>query len=228
MPNWPTVPGDPLAGFALASLGQAEAHWVRVLPVVGSSLLLYAAGMIWNDCADYEEDLRERPLRPLPSGRIERRRAAGIGGRLAAAGVGLAWVAGVYAGLLAILLLGLVLAYNFGSRQVRLLGFVNMGACRGVSLLLGAVAAGAQSTWPVWVPVAAASLTLYITVVSWIAADETLDSRISRQVGMLIRLLMPIQAGLCMFGGRGGMIAGAVVWAGWPVSSLLGRKFYAS
>ncbi len=228
VPNWPTVPGDPLAGFALASLGQTEVHWARVLPVVGTSLLLYAAGMIWNDCADYEEDCRERPQRPLPSGRIDRRRAAAVGGRLAAVGAGLAWLAGVHAGLLAVLLLVLVVAYNFGSRQVRQLGFVNMGACRGVSLLLGAAAARPAQEWPLVVMVAAVGVGLYIVWIAWLAVDETKREGAGVNIGLLIRLLIVIQAGLCACGGQGGLVVAAIVLLGWPVASLLSKRFYAS
>ena len=34
------------------------------------SAMVYAAGMATNDLFDYEEDLRDRPFRPLPSGRV--------------------------------------------------------------------------------------------------------------------------------------------------------------
>jgi len=228
VPNLPTVPGDPLAGFVLASLGQAEVQWIRVLPAVAASLLLYIAGMIWNDCADYEEDCRERPQRPLPSGRIDRRRAAAVAGRLAAVGVGLAWLAGLYAGLFAVGLLSLVLAYDFGSRRVRQLGFLNMGTCRGVSLLLGAAAAQPPQEWPPAVAVAAAGVGLYITAVTWLAVDETQRKELKINIGLLIRLLIVIQAGLCACGGRDGLVVAALVLLGWPVSVLLGKRFYAT
>ena len=228
VPNLPTVPGDVLAGGALAAVGLAEVSWLRVLPVVVSSLLLYMAGLIWNDCADYDEDCKERPDRPLPSGRIERRRAATVGGRLAAFGVGLAWFVGVYSGLLALALLLLVIAYNFGSRQVRWLGFVNMGACRGASLLLGASAVRHPMEWPVFVVVAAAGIALYIVGVAWLAVDETKRKGSGVNIGFLIRLLIPIQAGLCMSGGGGGIWIALLVLLGWPVSSWLGQRFYAS
>ena len=195
-------------------------------------MLLYAAGMIWNDCADYEEDSCERPQRPLPSGRIDRRRAASVGGRLAAAGVGVAWIAGLYAGpfagILAVVLLGLVLAYNFGSRRVRLLGFLNMGACRGVSLLLGAAVAQSPGQWPPVVVVAAAGIGLYIVWVSWLAVDETRREGEGPNIGLLIRLLIVIQAGLCACGGQGGLIVAGIVLLGWPISSMLGKRFYAT
>ena len=230
VPNLPTVPGDPLAGFAVATLGQGEVSWVRVIPVVITSLLLYMAGLIWNDCADYDEDLRDRPDRPLPSGRISRVRAARIGGQLAAVGVGLAWISGLHAGLLGTLLLGLVVAYNFGSRRSRMLGIVNMGACRSVSFLLGVAAARPAVALPLLgAGIASLGVGLYIVWVSWLAVDETKrESGTGMNIGLLIRLLIPIQATLCLVVGVDGAVAAALVLLGWPVSSWLGKRFYAS
>ena len=80
LPNLFTVPGDPLVGYVLAlwtlhgpeptpiSLGQA-------LWVVLASVTLYAGGLISNDLFDLEEDRRDRPERPLPSGRVSVRSA---------------------------------------------------------------------------------------------------------------------------------------------------------
>ncbi len=114
VPNFPSVPGDALAGFALASLGQDSVSWWRVLPVVGCSLLLYAAGMIWNDCADFEEDLQHRPQRPLPSGNVDRKTAFVVGVVLAVAGVTLTLFSGLWAFVVALVLLGLVVSYDWG------------------------------------------------------------------------------------------------------------------
>ena len=57
-PNLLTVPGDPLAGFLLATFGVLRA---QAAFAVGASLCLYAAGLLWNDLFDLEEDRRERP-----------------------------------------------------------------------------------------------------------------------------------------------------------------------
>ena len=67
-PNLPTLPGDPLAGWCLAGGGD----WPGVIAAAVAVLLLYMAGLILNDVADIEIDRRERPDRPLPSGRVTR------------------------------------------------------------------------------------------------------------------------------------------------------------
>jgi hypothetical protein len=75
--NAPTVVSNVLAGVALASV---------VVPVtVGGTVLLavamvlyYTAGMYLNDLFDLDIDHRERPERPLPSGRVARGEALGV------------------------------------------------------------------------------------------------------------------------------------------------------
>jgi len=232
VPNFPSVPGDPLAGFALASMGQAEVQWLRVVPVVFISLLLYAVGMIWNDVADYEEDLRDRPQRPLPSGRVGRGRAVAVGVLLAVAAVGLAAALGAWVFAVAMVLLGLIVTYDFGRNGDvvwrRWVGFFNMGACRGVSLLLGAAAALPPAEWSAVVIAAAVGIGLYIVFVSAVAVDEVKQSFLSQHVGLLIRFLIVIQAGLSLFAGGGGVWVAPVILAGWPLSRWLGRRFYAS
>ena len=69
VPNLFTVPGDPLAGFLIATGGHLD---TRALCAVLASLAIYAAGLAMNDLADFAEDKSERPKRPLPSGAIPR------------------------------------------------------------------------------------------------------------------------------------------------------------
>ena len=69
-PNLFTVPGDPLAGYLLTSLGVLD---LRVIYAMVASLCFYVAGLLMNDLCDLEEDRKERPERPLPSGAATRR-----------------------------------------------------------------------------------------------------------------------------------------------------------
>jgi len=178
LPNLPTVPGEPLAGFALAALGQETVAWSGALPAAGAALLLYMAGLIWNDCADRREDRIHRPCRPIPSGRVGLRSAAAAAALLGAGGVGLAALSGPGTCRLSVLLAGLILVYDFGPRRIRWLGALNMGACRGVSLLMGASVALPPRDWPAAVLVASTGVFLFIAAVTWIAARETDSIRI--------------------------------------------------
>ncbi|NJA56170.1 UbiA family prenyltransferase, partial [Streptomyces sp. NEAU-H3] len=64
-----TVPGDVVAG-ALASARTARVSPGRTALLAAGSVALYWAGMALNDWADRAEDARERPERPIPSGRL--------------------------------------------------------------------------------------------------------------------------------------------------------------
>ncbi len=54
------------------------------------------------------------------------------------------------------------------------------------------------------------------------------EGDISRQVGLLIRGLLLVQASFCAMAGRQGLIAAGCLLLLWPVGMLLARKFYAS
>ena len=138
VPNLLTVPGDPLAGFLIASGGHLDA---RVVFAILASLCLYAAGLAMNDLADFSEDKQDRPKRPLPSGAISRPAAWIVTGNLVIFGLGLSFAAGPNAALMGIgVILGVTL-YNFLAKRIAIIGALNMGVCRGLSLLLGAAAA---------------------------------------------------------------------------------------
>ena len=137
VPNLVTVPGDPLAGFLIATGGRLDS---RVVCAVLASLCIYAAGLAMNDLADFAEDKRERPKRPLPSGAITRGTAWIAVVNLIIVGLGLCFLAGPAAVLMGFgTVLGVVL-YNFLTKRIPVIGALNMGVCRGLSLLLGAAA----------------------------------------------------------------------------------------
>jgi 4-hydroxybenzoate polyprenyltransferase len=137
VPNLFTVPGDPLAGFLIATGGRLDA---RVVYAILASLFLYAAGLAMNDLADFQEDQRDRPKRPLPSGAIPRGAAWIVTGNLVILGLGMCFMAGPAVVLMGLgVLLGMAL-YNFLTKKIPVIGALNMGVCRGLSLLIGAAA----------------------------------------------------------------------------------------
>lgn len=66
--NTPTVVSNVLAGAVLAAPLMLD--W-KIVFVVIAMALFYTAGMYLNDIFDYDIDVRERPERPLPSGRVQ-------------------------------------------------------------------------------------------------------------------------------------------------------------
>src|SRR3954451_19296842 len=92
LPNVFTAAADSLAGWLLVTGSFAEpARWV---PLVVTSMVVYAAGIALNDVFDVEIDRAERPNRPLPSGRVSVRFAAGLAIALLALGLLMAGVSG--------------------------------------------------------------------------------------------------------------------------------------
>ncbi len=176
VPNLFTVPGDPLVGYSLGLLaagGVAGGWGLRAVLAAVASLLLYAGGLIQNDCYDLAEDMRDRPSRPLAAGLIRPGVALAAAVVLLVLGAACAFLASVQAGMVAAGLLVAITAYNGGIKRVAVLGPMLMGACRGLSLLLGAAALGAAAMGAPAVLIAAAGLTAYIAVVTFIASRET-------------------------------------------------------
>jgi len=135
LPNLFTAAADPLAGWLLATGTLADpGRWV---PLVAASVLIYAGGIVLNDVFDVEIDRRERPNRPLPSGRVPFRLAAWFGGLALVGGPIVAALSGSIASAAVALVLALcVLAYDGGMKRTWF-GPVFMGACRSLNLTLG-------------------------------------------------------------------------------------------
>ncbi|GAB2597437.1 UbiA family prenyltransferase [Streptomyces capparidis] len=158
-----TVPGDTLAGAAAA--GGADPR--RAALAAGCSVCLYWAGMALNDWADRELDAKERPERPLPSGRIRPAAALAAAAGLTAAGLGLAAACSRRALAVATALAGTVWAYDLAAKRTPL-GPAAMAAARSLDLLLGAAACGPGAGTRRALPAAAAlgAHTLAVTAVS--------------------------------------------------------------
>ena len=173
LPNVLTAAADSLAGWLLGggSLGEVGG-WA---PLAVASMVLYAAGMALNDVFDVEIDRLERPGRPIPSGRVARSFAGGMGAMGLVVGPLLAGLSGsstslIVAGVLA----AVILAYDAGLKRT-VLGPVVMGACRGLNLLLGLTHTQALGGPVIWL--AAAMYGLFVCGITWISRSETESGR---------------------------------------------------
>ncbi len=178
LPNLLTVPGDPIAGYLIASsLLGSGVDW-RIIPAAIASLLLYAGGLAMNDWFDLAEDRRDRPTRPLPSGEIPQSQVFVAWLLLCIAGVGTAAIASLPAAGVAAVLAGLVLAYNAGMKRIAVLGPIVMGSCRAASFLLGLAVAQrslpdlAVAAWP------CLAIAGYVASLTAIAGREAICHRI--------------------------------------------------
>ncbi len=138
-----TAPADVLCGAVLVAGGTPS--W-SIAGAVVSSACIYCAGMAANDVFDAEVDARERPKRPLPSGRVSRRQAWTLILALQVIAVLVALSLGMNAAFAAAATIAATYTYN-ASLKSTWAGPLAMGACRYLNALLGMVAVSDRSPW---------------------------------------------------------------------------------
>jgi 4-hydroxybenzoate polyprenyltransferase len=140
LPNVFTAVADVMMGYLVAYRGELQSiSNFAILAAV--SVLLYLSGMVLNDVFDADVDARDRPGRPIPSGRVSLKAATAVGWGLLLAGFALAWIFSYLAndwrpGAVATLLTGCILLYDSALKQTRLAP-LTMGECRMLNVLLG-------------------------------------------------------------------------------------------
>ncbi len=170
--------------------------------VIAASCLLYTAGMVLNDVFDVGADRRERPERPIPSGRIAWSTARRLGWGLWLGGLVCGWLAGYFppalpmawrSGVVASALASCIVLYN-GVLKTTSLGPLTMGACRFFNVLLG-VSLGLPFAGPNLLGFgphhanAALGIGLYISGVTCLARREATTSRrweLAASVGLMV------------------------------------------
>ncbi len=190
VPNVCTALADVMMGHVFV-LG-AFAPVPRFAALLAASAALYIAGMVLNDVFDVEVDRRERPQRPLPSGRVSLTVARRLGWGLLASGCLLAWLAGFLPprdsawpwlpGAIGTALALAIVSYD-GWLKETWLGPFNMGLCRSLNVLLGlsaaaaAPAAEALGIWSAPQVCVAGGLGLYVAGITWFGRGEAETSR---------------------------------------------------
>lgn len=164
--NAPTVVSNAIAGAALA--GAAGAAGTVALVAV-AMVLFYSAGMVANDVLDLEIDRRERPERPLPSGRISVRAAITATAALFAVGEALLLAIDGRAALAGLALIATIVLYDAWHKGNGL-SPVLMGACRALVYVVAALAVAGSVRGVVWG--AAALMLVYIVGLTQVAKAD--------------------------------------------------------
>jgi len=201
-----TAVADVLMGYLVTQGGLQPWHVFALL--VLSSSCLYLAGMVLNDVFDAEIDARDRPTRPIPSGRISRSSAYRVGWFLMGAGYGAAWVIfltqhdvgpAAVAGVLALF----VYLYDRGLKRVAI-GPVVMGLCRALNVLLGMSFVGMNTGMPLASRLTPTQLAIpfgiwiYIAIVTWFAKKEATSPSIQSAVRYMLRAIIVIDAAIVL------------------------------
>ena len=183
LPNAFTAAADALAGYWLAR-GMLVGDG-RLAALIVASVCLYCGGIVLNDLRDVEIDRRERPARPLPSGRVSLAASRllililfgiGLSGAVVGGSLrpGITEIGPSNSGLLAaIALIGAILTYNMLLKDT-LLGPPTMGLCRALNLALPLAAMRVNLTNAQ----AAALLAMfaYVTAFTYFGRDEAATS----------------------------------------------------
>lgn len=137
-----TAMSDVLAGASLACLflrsDLPEAP--DLLLLIFSGMSLYTGGIVFNDVFDAELDRKERPERPIPSGRVKISAAALFGSLAFLLACMLAYQVNLIAFYISVAIVMLCLLYNRKAKHDFVFGPIVMGGCRGLNLLLGMTA----------------------------------------------------------------------------------------
>jgi 4-hydroxybenzoate polyprenyltransferase len=182
-PNILTAPAD--VGMGLAVSGAAFDGSAVLL--LGASALAYGGGMALNDAVDAHLDAVERPERVIPSGRISRSAAFGLGGGLLGASVVLAALAGLGPFLVALAFAAMIVFYDVRGKGTPL-GPPSMAACRGLNAGMG-IALGAATWGAVGAAIVLAAYVLVVTVVSSFEVTEA-PKRVVQGAGLALAALV--------------------------------------
>lgn len=129
--------GFAASGFLLSSDWQVTTNMMPLTWLLLATTGLYGGGVVFNDVFDAELDAKERPERPIPSGRASVNEATLLGSVLLVLGVvAAAQVSWLSAGIAACIAVAALL-YDALSKHHSVIGPLNMGLCRGGNLMLG-------------------------------------------------------------------------------------------
>ena len=182
LPNVFTAMADVLMGFLFVQAytwqwNAWQDSWTLALLIAASSLL-YIAGVVLNDVFDLETDRRERPERPLPSGRVSATAARRLGWKLLVLGVFLGTAACLFVGhlrpgIVAALLATCILLYDAWLKRTPV-GPLAMGGCRLLNVLLGMSVIDAPFAADHWL--VAGGIGVYVAGITWFAQREADES----------------------------------------------------
>lgn len=189
LPNVFTTPSNILAGYfaAVTTTAAAEADGVHLIALMVSSGLLYIAGIVLNDYFDIEIDKKERPSRPLPSGKISKGYALTIAiVALLIANI-IALIVGPISLAISLALTLLIIAYDYQLKYT-VLGPFAMGGTRSLNVIFGAspVLLYIDNHSVAIVGAAAASLFFYVSSITILSKKEVGKERPNSTLVILI------------------------------------------
>jgi 4-hydroxybenzoate polyprenyltransferase len=143
LPNVFSAASNILPGYFIVAAADAASSFlnINIIYLAGlmtSSSLLYLAGIVFNDYFDIEIDKKERPNRPLPSGKITKRKALTIAISSVIAANVLTILINLTSFIVVVILTTIIVAYDYSLKHSTITGPITMGLARFVNMILGA------------------------------------------------------------------------------------------
>lgn len=215
--NLPTVWTNGLAGWVLS--GKAFDGAEMLLLMIALSLF-YVGGMYLNDAFDADIDAQERASRPIPQGEISQGTVFVLGAGMLALGAVLMFTLGLFAGLAGLALAATIVAYDGLHKRIAW-GPVIMGACRLLTYVTAALAAGGMS-WMVLI--GGLGLFCHVVGLTYAAKQEAYD-RIGNAWPLLIMAVPVLILGFMLADNLAlVLLALYLIWGGWSLSLLFRRR----
>jgi len=137
IPNIFTVPPDIMAGYFITATIKSNVINYNDLLILGfSSVFLYVGGLITNDLFDFDIDKKERPNRPLPSGKINKNTTIFLSFLFLGSGFLLALSMSLTSALVSVILVMMILSYNYKLKNGVSRPFL-MGSIRALNVFYG-------------------------------------------------------------------------------------------
>jgi 4-hydroxybenzoate polyprenyltransferase len=141
LPNIFSAISNILPGYFTIVTASSSSSFINTNILVGlmiSSSLLYLAGVVFNDYFDIEIDKKERPTRPLPSGKISKRKALTIAILSIITANVLSLAISLTSFIVVAILTIIIIAYDCRLKHNTITGPITMGLARFVNVILGA------------------------------------------------------------------------------------------
>lgn len=200
-PNVFTVLTNILVGY-FSLTNPVDANGVHLSMLMASSSLLYVSGIVFNDYFDLEIDRKERPGRPLPSGRISRQSALALAITTLMAANVVALLVSVTSAMISAALTVVIIVYDYRAKR-GIAGPAMMGLARFLNVFLGASPALLLTTELPWTTVFAAGVMFTyvyaITILSRKEAGEHENADYRKSIAQTFSLVTAVIASVSVF-----------------------------
>ena len=175
-----------LLGFFVVQNNNLE--WILLSPLLITSGSLFLAGMALNDYFDFEIDKKERPNRPLPSGKIKKSSALYVSICFLIIANVSAIIVGIETLMISLIMTGLILAYDKKIKNYNVFGILNLSSIRFFNVVLGTtvISLNLENIFYA-IPIA-----FFVAGISVLAKKETLPSSKTTEIVTIILVLIAI------------------------------------